>query len=72
MIRHPSQWPPLQQGEAKRACTRDLYRYVSSHRRWFVHQVRQWPFQDHYLAQHRANSARAELLRRDPRARRFC
>lgn len=61
MIRHVHQWPPMQQVEARRAATRQLYRYVTQHQRWLQTLN---PARDNYLAIHRVNSAAAELRRR--------
>jgi hypothetical protein len=60
-MRHVHEWPPMQQGEAKKASTRHLWNYVQQHGRW-VETL--YPGADNYLAINRANSARAELNRR--------
>jgi len=60
-FRHVHIWPPMQQGEAKRATLRQLWRYCHQHRRWLQTLNPAW---DNYLSINRANSARAELMRR--------
>ena len=55
------QWPPMQGGEAARATTRALVRYVRQHWRWLG---RLDPREDNYLAIHQVNAAKCTLAKR--------
>lgn len=63
-MRHVHIWPPMQHGEARRANTRELWRYVEQHKRWVRLLMRQDPMRDNYLIIHRADAAIAALRKR--------